>query len=281
MRTEKKEEIVQVLCGDPKDCLTHFFDWNVEEVLLEEFSDLMFDQHNWLKIHNKEVFYSHRIKAVIPDLSRFTPKKTSTLLARPTRISSTFAGYKGDLMSRDEFLFAFGMEGYDFLMEQYQFPDFGCFTIKEDYFVDKRCTYISDWGSFPLHHSYHIPVCPLHTQPDYFQNGLYWASTSQDLILLLKNNLVPEGLSPESTLIYGFLITLYKKNPSLFSLDQWDMLCFHPECCEDDFLEEITPMMEEVYLKLEKLQDQVKNGSKMDGYSPSLPTNKSHLLENS
>lgn len=268
MSVTNQEHIVHVMCGDPKDCLTHFFHWEVEEILLEECSDLVFEQHNWLKIQNKEVFFSHRIKALIPDLSRFTPKKRSSLLPRPLDSASTFSGYQGQLMSRDEFLFAFGMEGYDFLMTHYNFPDFGCFTIKEDYFVDRYCTYVGDWGSFPHCSSYHLPVCRLHTEPDYFKNGLYWASTQQDLLLLLENNLILEGLSPESSLIYGFLLEMYQKNPALFSMDEWDSLCFHVDRCEDWFLEEITPKMEEVQLKLAQLRVFPEN----QRTSPSLPT---------
>lgn len=254
MTAMNKENIVHVICGNPKEFLTRFFHWDVEEILLEEWSDLVYDQHNWIKIQNKEVFFSHRIKGLIPDLSRFTPKKSSSLLPRPSGIRSTFSGYSGQLMSRDDFLFAFGVEGYDFLMEQYQFPDLGCFTITEDYFVDKHCTYVSDWGSFPLHTSYHLPVHPLHTQPDYFKNGLYWTSTQQDLMLLLENNLIPEGLTPESALIYEFLLALFQKNMALFSTDSWDTLCIHPEVCDDGFFEEIIPMMEDFQLKQAQLQ---------------------------
>lgn len=153
---QEKAKIVQVICGDTREFLLNFYNLDVYELLMEEFSELIFSQHKWLKLKEKDLFYSHRIKAIIPDLSVYVPKSCITIFLTPSKFTAYFSGYKGELMSRDEFLFAFGMDGYAFLVEQYQFRDYKYFTIKEDYFVDKRCTYVNEWDTFPVYTSYHV-----------------------------------------------------------------------------------------------------------------------------
>lgn len=251
----KNLNVASVVCGDTREFLLNFFDWDIYKILLEEFSQLVFNQQNWLKIKNKDLFYSHRIKAIIPDLSVYVPKSSKTLFPCPRKLHCHFSGYKGELMSRDDFLFAFGMDGYDYLVDQYQFKKYPCFTITEDFFVDKRCTYINDWGTFPVHTSYHIPVHKLHHQKNYYDDGIYWTSTQIDFMLLLEEALIPEGFSPESQLTYEFLLKLYQKNPNFIGFDELDILQLFNEQITTEFLTEIEPLVEEYLLKKAQFAD--------------------------
>lgn len=253
---ERKSQDCGVIFGDTREFLLNFYNWGVYELLMEEFSELIFSQHNWLKLKEKDLFYSHRIKVIIPDLSIYVPKSCKTIFPLPSIFIAYFSGYKGEIMSRDEFLFAFGMDGYTFLVEHYQFHDYEHFTIKEDCFVYKRCTYVNDWGTFPVYTSYRVPVHKLHKEKDYFENGLFWASTQQDLYLLLKEGLTPEGLSAESELSYGFLMKIYQTSHSFLGFDEWDDLDLQEYAISDDVLSEMEPFVKAYLLAKANLPTQ-------------------------
>lgn len=242
-----KFNIVSAQCNEPLSFLRDFFSWDVGEVFYDVFLELLETQNYWVKIKNKEVFFSHRVQGLIPDLSKFTPSHSLTLQPRPRHLKHSFAGYTGEIMSRDDFSFGFSVDYYDYLIKNFAFKDFGYFTINEDYFVDKHCTYAHDWGSFPVCTSYHIPIFKFNKNPKTTDYSIF--SYFQSLMYLVQDGLIPDGLTLEQELIFKFMLVLYEKNPTMFEIDEWNVLIFNETNVTETFLHTLVPYIESYLLE--------------------------------
>lgn len=252
-------DIVTVQCPDPRQFLKEFIDYDIGEQFYDNFFDLIQEQHYWLKIKNKNVFYNHREKALIPDLAIYTAQSSPTILPCPVYSSLSFEGYKGEIMTRDDFLFCFSVDYYDFLVDKFNFKKYDNFTIAEDYYVDRKCSYVGDWGSFSLQCSHHIPIYKFEKQKDSLETSVDIYSYYISLLYLLGDGLIPDGLTPESELAYTFLLKLYSLNPSIVALDQWNDLEFREDNVTDSFLIEIKPLIEEYLMENVKLMSFTEN----------------------
>lgn len=265
------EDIVSIQCPEPLQFLKDFFAFDIAELFYDDFFDLLSEQHYWLKIKNKKVFYNHNIKALFPDLAVFTPQSSPTTFPCPLYTSLHFEGYQGEIMTRDDFLFSFSVSYYDYLVETFHFKKYDYFTIEEDFYIDSHCTYSGDWGNFSLNLSHHIPVYKF--EPE--ENTISLCSHYVSLLYLLQEGLIPEGLSPESELTYDFLLNIFTINPSIYAIDQWDDLVFREDKISQQFLSEIEPLIEKYLL------EKVKFTSFAENTQPQLRGNpSSRIMEN-
>lgn len=260
-----KINVVMAQCHDPLSFLREFFSWDVGEVLYDGFLELLETQNYWIKIKNKEIFFSHRVQGLIPDLSKFTPSHSLTLQQRPRHLKRSFAGYTGEIMSRDDFLFGFSVDYYDYLIKNFGFKDFGYYTIKEDYFVDKHCSYANDWGALPICTSYHIPIYKFNKNPENTDYSIF--SHFKSLMYLLHDGLIPDGLTLEQELIFKFMLLLYENNPAMFEMDEWNFLILNETTVTETFLCSLVPYIESYLLEMSTLNPYfAKNKPELSGF---------------
>lgn len=188
--------------------------------ILDELSDILTKQENWVKIRNQELFFNSDVCALFPNFQNFVLGYSTTIEGfANTDFKNTFGEYVGDFITEFEFE-AIIYNKIDFLNNNlgFKLQNNYYYTIVPD---DEGCSCVSinnindrlAWGeghpySYP---SYHIPIYRL------FDTNCPKKLLEQ-LMLLLRANLMPDGFSEEIENKYKYLLEFYKISDKFFYL---------------------------------------------------------------
>lgn len=172
---------------------------NSVEAIVDNIEIISNNQHGWIKIQNKDIFYNSNIDAILPNL------KTFELGSCPIgskefkkNFKKNFAGYVGTYVEQKDVSILFN-KNRKFLKELFQFNIPKAFKIKtsdEPCSIDGKAianTYTGDVFILPVHY--------LNENKDFVEVLIYF----------LKNKLVPDGLNESSLKYFKFLLELMPK----------------------------------------------------------------------
>lgn len=159
--------------------------------LMEAFIKLDEENHGWIQIENKDVFYQTEACVLYPNLATFELGSCNNYHAfDKNSFKNEFAGYKGGLPTISEIKLVFSGETFPYLANKFKFTlPSGVFTVYQstDFYND---TYTREgnpngkWCGSSGYNSYHLPVYELKTE----------TKVTGHILQLVKEGLIPKGL---------------------------------------------------------------------------------------
>ncbi len=189
--------------------------------LASELNIIFKKNRNWLKFQNKDVFYNKDVCGLFPNFYTFVVGNSKTLYQYdPKTFNGNFHGYKGDLITREEFKKVF-CNNWDYLTENFGWRFGSYFTIANtnEFCVNTNGDDFCKWNGTYNYNSYHIPI---------FRFGNENASPFLEAKLiyhLLRNKLIPVGLSKNSENFFKYLLSFFALNEDFFIAVNDKFLC--------------------------------------------------------
>lgn len=188
------------------------------EQLVQSFEALSKKQRGWIQIENKDVFYQTEVDGIFPNFATFVcgqPNMTCPFLynvkycgvKNKDEFKMSFAGYTGELATKEDILAVVSETNYPFLNITFgfQLPVEKVFSVRgqtgdNQYAITRTGTNSSTNWNGSQQEACNIPVYPL--DPVY--------TFEEKLFQLLKKNLIPKGLSEKEAALFQMVLDFYK-----------------------------------------------------------------------
>lgn len=200
------EEHVPILIKKQSALLNSFFD------SMRTFISEHIEKSDWFYISNKDVLYNNAVVALFPQLNNFEIGHCSLKHPYdPITFHEEFSGYKGTLMTPNEFKRAFAGQFeklFDFCPEYLSDAFFTVMDFHKAIHADGLRT--KRWNGFSKMEAYHIPL--------YRLNGMDSESISpaKTLFFWFDNELIPDNLPSDLISTYNHVLSLYQTNKDCF-----------------------------------------------------------------
>lgn len=193
--------------------------------LVYSFTKLCEENHGWIQIENKDVFYQTELSVLYPNLETFMLGFCSQSRAyESATFKNKFAGYTGRLPLQEEIRIVFSEKTYPFLQNKYGFKylrsRYTVFNQTNDrnYSADRNGTQVRrmeyEWYNFVYNSDcYHLPIYPLNKQHTIIGH----------ILQLVEEGLLPKDFSNKKKQIFRTLITFWKKFNNLLVITETDI----------------------------------------------------------
>lgn len=228
---------------------------------IKSFVENMLETDSWIFMPNKQVYYNHDVRGLFPNIRNFPFGHNAINKSYlPETLVSEFSGFKGSLMTLDEYRLAIS-NNKDWFKRNFPYP------IDEIYFavVDPVYCYaingtdFKKWGSFSREEAYHIPIYR-------FRKTEHPLSPIQILYLWFKNGLIPEKIPDRLIRDYQGIIDLLAMGSKYFIFES-DVIDLNSDKILEGIMEEELKELNGESIDIADMQIQVENNLPLSSLS--------------
>lgn len=219
----------------PREFMKCFVSLEVEAKILPKLTEILKKQRGWIRMKTKNIYFHHQTQAFFPDLAQFQLGNcNASRVYNPLTFRNKFEDYTGELITHREFMDAFS-KNFEFLEESFHFHLPDRFSVEHsDGYICRDGDRQGTWGKGGDNYPSHIPIFRMPKG-----ESITFAST---LLQLVKEGLLPEGLSPQEEQSYRFLMKARLCHNSMFHL-QNGHFHFHEAVVDQEILKNLVPDM--------------------------------------